>query len=58
MDSVKSEKNLQTLLDLSETYISMEDYEAARESLNEVLEQGSDKQKQKAQQLLDKLGDK
>lgn len=52
---LKSYKALDTLLDLAKTYMSMQDYEAARQSLQEVSEHGNEKQKQVANQLLEEL---
>lgn len=54
-DRLKQEKTLDTLLDLGKTYIDMGDFDAAKQSLNEVLSSGNDSQKKKAQSLLDKL---
>ncbi len=54
----KSYKALDTLLDLARTYISMADIEAAKQSLQEVLEHGNEKQKQEAQDLLDSINKK
>ena len=44
-------------LDLARAYIDMDDYSAARGLLLEVLEQGTDEQKQEAQSLLNEIGD-
>ena len=52
---IKSKAALDTLLELSETYIAMEDTVAAAEALKEVLEHGSDAQKQTANTLLKQL---
>ena len=51
----KSKRALDTLLDLAKTYISMGDTEAAKQSLQEVIDHGSDEQKLAAHQLLDQL---
>ena len=51
----KSHHALDTLLDLADTYIGMGDHEAARQSLEEVLDHGNDKQKEKATMLIKKL---
>jgi len=45
----------ETKLDLAEAYSDMGDPEGARGILEEVLEQGTDEQKKRAQQLLDSL---
>ncbi len=50
--SLKSTKALNTLLDLAKTYMSMDDFESARNSLSEVLAHGDDSQREKAQRLL------
>lgn len=54
---LKNKKALDTLLDLAKTYISMDDHESAKASLEEVLEYGSKTQKTEAQQLLNELKD-
>jgi len=46
---------LDTKLDLARAYVEMEDVDAARDILEEILEQGDENQKQDAQTLLDKL---
>jgi pilus assembly protein FimV len=51
----KSFKALQTLLDLAKTYISMNDFEAAKQSLEEVLEDGDTSQKKDAQKMLEEF---
>ncbi len=51
----KSKVALETLLSLAETYIGMDDIEAARQSLEEVLEHGSEAQRLEAQRMLDTL---
>ncbi len=45
-----------TKLDLARAYIDMEDVEGAREILEEVISEGTEEQKQDAQELLTKLG--
>jgi pilus assembly protein FimV len=55
---VKSGAALETLLALGKTYIGMDDIEAARQSLQEVLEFGSESQQKEAKQLLDALNKK
>lgn len=45
-----------TKLDLARAYIDMEDLEGARGILQEVLEEGSDAQKQEAQEMMRKIG--
>jgi pilus assembly protein FimV len=57
-DRLKSKKALETLLALAKTYISMDDLESARHSLEEVLEHGTKKQKEDAAQLLESIKDK
>ncbi|MGQ3887695.1 FimV/HubP family polar landmark protein [Legionella sp. CNM-1927-20] len=52
---VKSQTALNTLLSLAETYIAMEDFESAGQSLEEVIKFGNDEQKAQAQKLLQKL---
>ncbi|WP_419810438.1 FimV/HubP family polar landmark protein [Bacterioplanoides sp.] len=44
-----------TKLDLARAYIDMEDADGARELLQEVLQEGSDQQKQDARDLMDKM---
>lgn len=46
---------LDTMLDLCEAFIAMRDYDRARSSLAAVLEQGSEKQKVRAQTLLEQV---
>ena len=55
---LKSKVALDTLLALAETYIGMEDFEAAKQSLQEVLNFGSKKQKLDAKELLTELSKK
>lgn len=50
---VKSEAALYTLLSLAQTYIDIGDKNAARESLQEVIDHGSAMQKKAAQSLMD-----
>lgn len=52
---VKSSLALDTLLDLAKTYISMDDREAARQSLQEVITFGTESQQAEAQTLLKDL---
>jgi pilus assembly protein FimV len=52
---VKNTNALDTLLDLARTYIGMEDKESALQSLNEVMEQGTESQKAAAQRLIDEI---
>lgn len=54
---VKSKAALNTLLELAQTYIGMDDNIAAREALEEVLKYGTDAQKETAQALLKQLAD-
>lgn len=50
-----SENNAETKLSLAEAYIEMEDFESARETLNEVLLSGTEDQIEKAQSLLNEI---
>lgn len=52
---VKSSVALDTLLDLARTYMGMDDIESARQSLQEVMEFGNERQKKEAKALLDQL---
>lgn len=52
---VKSSIALDTLLDLARTYMGMDDIESAKQSLQEVLEFGNERQKKESQELLDQL---
>ncbi|WP_221794796.1 FimV/HubP family polar landmark protein [Oceanobacter mangrovi] len=45
----------ETKLDLARAYVDMGESDSARELLGEILQEGSDKQKQEAQSLLDSL---
>lgn len=55
---VKSKKALDTLMALAKTYLSMDDHEAARQSLQEIVEFGNKKQRAEAQKLLDEMDKK
>lgn len=55
---LKSKKALDTLLALAKTYLSMDDIESARHSLEEVLAHGSKEQQKEAQALLAEIKDK
>lgn len=44
-----------TKLDLARAYIDMEDVDGAKELLQEVVQEGSDQQKQDARELMDNL---
>lgn len=55
---LKSKAALDTLLALANTYISMDDLESAKASLDEVLEHGSEKQKTEALRLLNQIKEK
>ncbi|QEP43720.1 hypothetical protein D5085_11685 [Ectothiorhodospiraceae bacterium BW-2] len=56
-ESDSSGESVETKLDLARAYMEMEGGDAdARSQLQEVLAEGSEEQKHKAQQLLDKLG--
>ncbi len=52
---VKSQTALNTLLSLAETYIAMEDFESAEQSLEEVIKFGNAEQKVQAEKLLQQL---
>lgn len=52
---VKSHTALDTLLALAKTYIAMDDFDTARQSLQEVLDFGNEAQQQAAKLLLDEL---
>ncbi|MGV6808013.1 MAG: FimV/HubP family polar landmark protein [bacterium] len=54
-DDIDVEEECATKLDLAEAYLEMGDDEAAREALEEVINDGSDDQKAKAQELLSGL---
>jgi pilus assembly protein FimV len=54
-DSLKSKRALDTLLDLAKTYISMQDFDSARQSLEEVLKYGTNTQKEKAKILFESI---
>ena len=47
--------NIETMFSLAQASIEMEDIESARQTLNEILEAGSDSEAQKAQEMLDNL---
>ncbi len=51
----KSKVALETLLALAKTYIGMDDVEAAQQSLQEVIDHGSEEQQVEAQRMLDEL---
>lgn len=55
---IKSKAALETLLSLAKTYIEMDDMEMAKQSLQEVLDFGNEKQKTEAQRLLDEMNKK
>ncbi|HAF87176.1 MAG: hypothetical protein CMF38_04350 [Legionellaceae bacterium] len=57
-EPIKSKAALDTLLELARTYISMEDFETARQSLDEVVTHGSESQKKTAQSLIEQLAKK
>ena len=44
-----------TKLDLARAYVDMEDFEGAKELLEEVVQEGSDQQRQDARDLMDKI---
>jgi len=47
--------NIETMFSLAQASIEMEDIESARQTLNEILEAGTDSEAQKAQEMLDNL---
>ena len=51
----KSKIALDTLLALAKTYVSMDDLEAARQSLQEVLDHGNEGQRLEATNMLNEL---
>lgn len=55
LDFLSGTDESETKLDLARAYIDMDDKDGAREILQEVLDEGSDGQKQEANQLLDGL---
>lgn len=55
---LKSFKALDTLLALARTYASMDDFESARSSLEEVITYGNDEQKHEALRLLEDIKNK
>lgn len=55
LDFLSGTDESETKLDLARAYIDMEDQDGAREILQEVLEEGSDQQKEEANKLLDSL---
>jgi pilus assembly protein FimV len=55
LDFLSGTDESETKLDLARAYIDMEDQDGAREILQEVLEEGSDEQKQEATKLMDSL---
>ena len=55
LDFLSGTDESETKLDLARAYIDMEDQDGAREILQEVLEDGTDEQKQEATKLMDSL---
>ena len=55
LDFLSGTDESETKLDLARAYIDMEDQDGAREILQEVLDEGSDQQKQEATKLMDSL---
>ena len=55
LDFLSGTDESETKLDLARAYIDMDDQEGAREILQEVLDDGSDIQKQEANKLLDSM---
>lgn len=49
-------ENVNTKLDLVSAYLDMDDKEGARELLEEILKEGGEKQRERAQELLSRLG--
>ncbi|GEM_PF-4939061 len=54
-DFMGSTEGIPAKLDLARAYIAMEDYNAARETLNEILEEGNEEHQQEARSLLNKI---
>lgn len=52
---LKSKRALDTLLALARTYVSMDDFESAKQSLEEVVEHGSEEQKEHAKLMLEEI---
>jgi len=50
-----SKGHIETKISLAEAYIEMDDLESARDALNEVIESGSETEKEQAQEMLNKL---
>jgi pilus assembly protein FimV len=55
LEFLESSDQITTKLDLAKAYVDMNDVESAREILQEVLNEGSEEQKQEAQSLLSQL---
>lgn len=55
LSNLKNTKALDTLIALAKTYMGMEDTESALHSLNEVLEHGTESQKEEAQRLINEI---
>ncbi|NNL11481.1 MAG: tetratricopeptide repeat protein, partial [Pseudomonadales bacterium] len=56
VDSDDLEDEVATKLDLARAYIDMGDYDGAREILSEVVEEGSDMQRDEAREMLARFG--
>ncbi|HEY3487332.1 MAG TPA: FimV/HubP family polar landmark protein, partial [Gammaproteobacteria bacterium] len=54
-DSASDADEVSTKLDLAKAYMDMGDYDGASSTLEEVLAEGSDKQKREAEELLDQI---
>ena len=55
LDFLSGTDESETKLDLARAYIDMDDKDGAKEILQEVLEEGSDQQKQDASKLMDSM---
>jgi pilus assembly protein FimV len=55
---IKSESALETLMALAKTYMSMEDWESAKQSLQEIAQYGNEQQISEANKLLQEIEDK
>lgn len=55
LDFLSDTDEIATKLDLARAYIDMGDQDGAKDILEEVLQEGSDEQKQEAQELVDRL---
>lgn len=54
-DFMGSSEGIPAKLDLARAYIAMEDFTAARETLNEILQEGNEQNQREARELLNKI---